>query len=146
MGGVAERNLAVGDWVRTNNWEESKKGLSRWSVPKRITKVSKYSVVVDDGRKWNVGNVVKCNEMEMRKWKNVACEHGDQGGGEENKELNHHDLHKPDTHTVGGRHTEETRQQQDVETKHAGQRRKGPSSSSWTSETVPVSPAPRNSS
>ncbi|KAJ1152215.1 hypothetical protein NDU88_004992 [Pleurodeles waltl] len=79
MGGVAERNLAVGDWVRTKNWEKSKKGLSRWSVPKRITKVSKYSVVVDDGRKWNVGSVVKCNELEMRKWKNVACEHGEQG-------------------------------------------------------------------
>ncbi|KAJ1179407.1 hypothetical protein NDU88_004641 [Pleurodeles waltl] len=38
MGGVVERNLAVGDWVRTKNWVKSKKGLSRWSVPKRITK------------------------------------------------------------------------------------------------------------
>ncbi|KAJ1219178.1 hypothetical protein NDU88_006749 [Pleurodeles waltl] len=79
MGGVTERNLVVGDWVRTKNWEKSKKGLSRWSVPKRITKVSKYSAVVDDGRKWNVGSVVKCNELEIRKWKNVACEHGEQG-------------------------------------------------------------------
>ncbi|KAJ1201271.1 hypothetical protein NDU88_005084 [Pleurodeles waltl] len=79
MGGVVDRNLDVGDCVRTKNWEKSKKGLLRWSVPKSRTKVSKYSVVVADGRKWNVGSVVKCNELEVRKWKNVACEHGEQG-------------------------------------------------------------------
>ncbi|KAJ1217305.1 hypothetical protein NDU88_004899 [Pleurodeles waltl] len=49
MGGVAERNLAVGDWVRTKNWEKSKKGLSRWSVPKRITKVPFRGVEAEPG-------------------------------------------------------------------------------------------------
>ncbi|KAJ1149620.1 hypothetical protein NDU88_002427 [Pleurodeles waltl] len=60
--------LEVGDWVRTRVWDKTKKGLSKWSTPKRVVKVNNYSVVLEDGRRWNVCKITKCNEAELQKW------------------------------------------------------------------------------
>ncbi|KAJ1216590.1 hypothetical protein NDU88_004191 [Pleurodeles waltl] len=79
MGRVMERELAVGDWVRTKVWDKTKKGGSKWSIPKRIVKVRRYSVELEDGRRWNVESVVNCNELELRKWKSEI----EDGGREE---------------------------------------------------------------
>ncbi|KAJ1120047.1 hypothetical protein NDU88_008230 [Pleurodeles waltl] len=48
------RNLVIGDWVRTRLWQGTWKGLSKWSEPKQVVKVRKYSVVLNDGKKWNM--------------------------------------------------------------------------------------------
>ncbi|KAJ1150784.1 hypothetical protein NDU88_003573 [Pleurodeles waltl] len=61
MGSVVERELAVGDWVRTKVWDKTKKGVSKWSIPKRIVKARRYSVVLEDGRRWNV-ECGKCSD------------------------------------------------------------------------------------
>ncbi|KAJ1182179.1 hypothetical protein NDU88_007373 [Pleurodeles waltl] len=61
-------NFVVGDWVRTRLWQGTKKGLSKWSEPKQVVKVKKYSVVLNDGRKWNMVDVVKCWAKEVEKW------------------------------------------------------------------------------
>ncbi|KAJ1218849.1 hypothetical protein NDU88_006421 [Pleurodeles waltl] len=60
--------LEVGDWVRTRVWDKTKKGLSKWSTPKRVVKVNNYSVVLEDGRRWNASKITKCNEAELQKW------------------------------------------------------------------------------
>ncbi|KAJ1215744.1 hypothetical protein NDU88_003352 [Pleurodeles waltl] len=46
-------------------WQGTKKGLPKWSEPKQVVKVKKYSVVLNDGRKWNMVDVVKCWAKEV---------------------------------------------------------------------------------
>ncbi|KAJ1137105.1 hypothetical protein NDU88_003518 [Pleurodeles waltl] len=60
--------LEIGDWVRTRVWDKTKKGLSKWSTPKRVVKVNNYSVELEDGRRWNASKITKCNEAKLRKW------------------------------------------------------------------------------
>ncbi|KAJ1092689.1 hypothetical protein NDU88_005799 [Pleurodeles waltl] len=43
--------LEIGDWVRTRVWDKTKKGLSKWSTPKRVVKVNNYNVELEDVKK-----------------------------------------------------------------------------------------------
>ncbi|KAJ1152063.1 hypothetical protein NDU88_004841 [Pleurodeles waltl] len=62
--------LKIGDWVRTKVWNK-KKGESKWSMPRQVVSVKGYSVEMEDGKRWNVSEVTKCNEAELRKWKSM---------------------------------------------------------------------------
>lgn len=63
-----KRVFAVGDWVRTYSMGVQKRGLSKWSLLKRITKVVGNSVWLSDGKKWNVRSVTLCSAAERSSW------------------------------------------------------------------------------
>ncbi|KAJ1196238.1 hypothetical protein NDU88_000109 [Pleurodeles waltl] len=77
LGKPKECVVAVGDWVRTRVWHGGRKGLSKWSEPKMVGGVKCYTVVLSNGKRWNMADVVRCSEMEVAEWKKqVGCGRG----------------------------------------------------------------------
>ncbi|KAJ1195279.1 hypothetical protein NDU88_004560 [Pleurodeles waltl] len=37
----------------------------------QVVSVKGYSVEMEDGKRWNVSEITKCNEAELRKWKSM---------------------------------------------------------------------------
>ncbi|KAJ1207236.1 hypothetical protein NDU88_002628 [Pleurodeles waltl] len=40
-------------------------------LAQQVVSVKGYSVEMEDGKRWNVSEITKCNEAELRKWKSM---------------------------------------------------------------------------
>ncbi|KAJ1123403.1 hypothetical protein NDU88_001873 [Pleurodeles waltl] len=78
---VKRDRFMEGDWVRTRLYDGSRKGLSKWSLPKKVIDVRRYSVILENGKRWSTEDVVKCTTRELHK-----CDDGVDGSDESTDE------------------------------------------------------------